>query len=208
MKITKSLTLPFLGLFAATGILPLASCGEEEVATGAAVVAVGAAVAAHLDDDDDDDDWDRRRRRRCHDYWDYRGRRHEECYRYDRHQPRAARPLTPEQLRDTPVPQVITAEELASTYLLSVAKARIFLDAMERSRRGDIDAIIGLGFTEDDVEAMSQMRLRGIARASIDRMAQHLDQRREMTEGMVARMINHAYALQRELEQREGRERF
>jgi hypothetical protein len=208
MKLSRSFAWKSVGLAALLGLVPgLSSCGSEEVAVGAAVVAVGAAVAAHADNDHSEC----RERRRCHEYWDYWGERHTECRVVERcydHAPRAARQFTVEELRNTPAHQVIRAEELASTYYLSAENAQRFLDAVEQSRQGRIDAILALGFTEDDVEAMGRMNLRGISNASIDRMARNLNQRREMTQGMVANMINHAYRLQRELETQNGRERF
>jgi hypothetical protein len=94
------------------------------------------------------------------------------------------------------VRDLIDAVDVAKEYYLSLASAERFIAAIEQSQEGDLGAIMDLGLSKDDVQAMAMLRMP--SDEGIQNVAQELDQDPILARGMIGKIISHGQKLKQE----------
>jgi|GEM_PF-5959541 len=183
----------------------LTACDDDEIAAGVVGAVIGAGVATAIDHNYDDDRRNCRPivRTVCTNRYDYYGRNYRDCrevrdrcYRNDRNRSdvgaveasflaRGAQEAAVS-ARARAEEQGLTTADFAKEYGLSFEAADAFFNALDRADRGDAAPLRELGLSDEDIQLLGQFKQP--TEAGIDALAQRLDQRPDITNGMLNRI--------------------
>ena len=178
----------------------LTACNDDEIAVGVVGAVIGAGVATAIDRASDDDRRNCRQVTRtvCTNRYDYYGRNYRDCrevrdrcYRNDSGAFESSFLARGAQeaavgARARAEEQGLTTADFAKEYWLSFEAADAFFNALDRADVGDAAPLRELGLSSEDIQLLGQFKQP--TDAGIDALAQRLDQRADMTAGMLNRI--------------------
>ncbi len=204
MKELRKTWLTGLMIFSLVPVLQ--GCDSRDVAVGLGVVGVVAgaiAIGAATDSNDNYDDYDGHHGGH-HDDRDghknsCRGDKGKKCYTYRNHKGEKVKECKKERNNcDRNYSNVnlalankdVTSVDWAQTFGLSFDSAEKLVAALESSRQGDIQAILDLGLSEQDIEDLAQLKM--ISKDGIQSLSVSLNQFPEDTQSMINSLIKTA----------------